>query len=107
MERLSSRRFFGDIVVTCFIVVQFIDWAATFQGLALFGPAIERNWILRFLMERYDIIMVLTSAKLFATVAGSILHLIKRHAIVAFLTIFYLVFAILPWCGFLSLHAVF
>jgi len=97
MKRLFSHRFFGDFVVISFIVVQFLDWGATYQGIALFGLAIERNTLLRFLMERYDIILVLTLAKLSATVGGSVLHYIHRHAIVALLTLFYIVFAIFPW----------
>jgi hypothetical protein len=107
MGRLFSHRFFGDIVVTCFIVVQFLDWVATFQGITLFGLAIERNSLLRFLMERYDIILVLTVAKLSATIGGSVLHFIERHAIVALLTLFYIVFAIFPWFKLLVSYPVF
>jgi hypothetical protein len=107
MHRLFSHRFFGDVAVTAFIVVQFLDWGATYQGIALFGPAIERNALLRSLMERYDIILVLTLAKVSATIGGSVLHYIRRHAIVAVLTLFYLVFAIFPWFKLLAYHPVF
>jgi hypothetical protein len=88
-------------------VVQFLDWAATFHGIALFGPAVEGNWLLRSLMERYDIILVLTGAKLFATVAGSALHFAQRHLSVAFLTVFYILFALFPWLRVLAVYSAF
>ena len=94
-------------MVTSFIVVQFLDWGATYQGIALFGPAVERNTLLRFLMERYDIILVLTLAKVCAAIGGSVLHYIHRHAIVALLTLFYIVFAIFPWLKLLVYYPVF
>ena len=107
MRRPLSHRYFGDFVLTCFIVVQVLDWTATFHGIALFGPAVERNWLLRFLMERYDIILVLTGAKLCATVAGSALHFVERHVIVAVLTLYYIVFAIFPWLKLFASHPAF
>jgi hypothetical protein len=97
------RRALGNLAVTCFITVQLVDWIATSQGLALFGTSVEANPVLRFLMERYDIITVLTTSKLFATVAGSFLHFLDRNSIVAALTLLYTLFAILPWIDLLSL----
>jgi hypothetical protein len=98
------RRALGNLAVTCFILVQLIDWIATYQGLALFGTSVEANPLLRFLMERYDIILVLTTSKLFATVAGSFLHLLNRHSAVAALTLFYALFAIVPWMKLFTLY---
>lgn len=97
------RRALGNVAVTCFIVVQLIDWIATYQGLTLFGTSVEANPLLRFLMERYDIIMVLTTSKLFATMAGSFLHFANRHSMVAALTLVYMMFAIVPWMKLFSL----
>jgi len=107
MVSSRSRRIFGDFVLTCFIVVQFADWAATFHGLSLFGTSAEGNHLLRFLMERYDIILVLTTAKLFATIAGSLLHFVQRHLLVAVLTLIYLVCAVFPWMKALNLSPIF
>jgi hypothetical protein len=104
---MNRQRILGDIAVTCFIVVQFADWLATYHGVTLFGTGIEANPLLRRLMERYDIILVLTSAKLFATVAGSFLHLLNRHFTVALLAVLYTAFAILPWFRVLSMGRVF
>ena len=98
------RRALGNLAVTCFIVVQLIDWIATSQGLALFGTSVEANPLLRFLMERYDIITVLTTSKLFATMAGSFLHFLNRHSMVAALTVLYTLFAIIPWMKLLALY---
>jgi hypothetical protein len=104
---MSKPGTIGNIAVTCFILVQLLDWLATFQGLTLFGTSIEANPLLRSLMERYDIVLVLTSAKLFATLAGSFLHFANRHLLVATLTVFYMVFSILPWIDLFSLHSIF
>ena len=67
---MNTRKLLGNIAVTCFIIVQLTDWLATYQGLIRFGTEIEANPFLRFLMERYDIVFALTSAKIAATVAG-------------------------------------
>jgi len=101
------RRVLGNIAVTCFIVVQMVDWIATYQGLTLFGTSVEANPLLRFLMERYDIITVLTTSKLFATMAGSLLHFLNRHSMVAALTLLYTLFAIVPWMKLLELYPIY
>lgn len=94
---MNKRKLLGNIAVTCFILVQLADWLATYQGLILFGTEIEGNPLLRFLMERYDIVLALTSAKLAATIAGSFLHLFNRHLEVASLTLIYTCFGLIPW----------
>ena len=104
---MRRRHFIGDFIVTCFILVQLLDWLATFHGVTLFGTSIEANPMLRFLMEKYDIILVLTAAKLSATVAASFLHFFKRHLMVAALTLIYTVFAIVPWINLLGTYPVF
>jgi hypothetical protein len=101
------RRALGNVAVTCFVAVQLVDWIATSQGLALFGTSVEANPLLRFLMERYDIITVLTTSKLFATMAGSFLHFLNRHSLVAVLTLLYTLFAIIPWMKLLALYPVY
>jgi hypothetical protein len=104
---MRRRHFIGDFVVTCFILVQLLDWLATFQGVTLFGTSIEANPMLRFLMEKYDIILVLTAAKLSATVAASFLHFFERHLMVAVLTLFYALFALIPWIHVFGNYPVF
>ena len=94
---MNTRKLLGNIAVTCFIIVQLADWLATYHGLLLFGTEIEANPLLRFFMERYDIILALTSAKVAATVAGSLLHLLNRHIEVASLTLIYTWLALVPW----------
>ena len=104
---MRAQKIIGNISVTCFIIVQLLDWLATFHGLALFGTSVEANPLLRTLMERYDIILVLTAAKVIATIAGSLLHFFQRHLAVAGLTLVYTIFALLPWLKVLSLAPVF
>ncbi|PYV87117.1 MAG: hypothetical protein DMG05_18245 [Acidobacteria bacterium] len=101
---MSKQKTIGDIAVTGFILVQLIDWIATYQGLTLFGTSIEGNPLLRFLMERYDIILVLTAVKIFATIAGSFLHFVHRHSLVAALTLLYTFFAIIPWMRMFAIY---
>ncbi|MBM3802637.1 MAG: hypothetical protein FJW26_10060 [Acidimicrobiia bacterium] len=100
---MATRRILGNIAVTCFIIVQLADWLATYQGVILFGTEIEGNPLLRFLMERYDIVFALTSAKVAATIAGSFLHLFNRHLEVASLTFIYTGFVLVPWSQALNL----
>ena len=104
---MDSRKLLGNIAVTCFIIVQLADWLATYDGLVLFGTEIEANPLLRFFMERYDIILSLTSAKVAATIAGFFLHLFNRHWEVASLTLIYTLLALVPWSNALSLHRAF
>lgn len=104
---MTTRNLLGNIAVTCFIIVQLADWFATYQGLIRFGTEIEANPLLRFLMERYDIVFALTSAKLAATIAGSFLHLFNRHLEVASLTLIYTWFALIPWSHALNLQSAF
>jgi hypothetical protein len=104
-ESMSNQRTIGDIAVTSFIVVQLVDWIATYQGLTLFGTSIEANPLLRFLMERYDIILVLTTVKISAAIAGSFLHFVNRHSVVAALTLLYTLFAIVPWMRMLAVYS--
>src|SRR4249920_1458032 len=104
---MRGRHFIGDFIVTCFIFVQLLDWLATFHGVTLFGTSIEANPLLRFLMEKYDIILVLTAAKLSATLAASYLHVFKHHLMVAALTVFYTVFALIPWIKVLGIYPIF
>lgn len=104
---MKTERIAGNLAVICFIVAQFLDWMATYHGVTLFGTDIEANPILRFLMERYDIILTLTSAKVAATIAGSLLHLLNRHLELASLTLLYTLLALVPWLKALSLTPVF
>jgi len=101
---MANRKLLGNIAVICFILVQLADWLATYHGLIRFGTEIEANPLLRFLMERYDIVFALTSAKLTATIAGAFLHLFNRHLEVATLTLIYTWFALIPWSNALNLQ---
>jgi len=101
---MSEQRTIGDIALTSFILLQLVDWIATYRGLTVFGTSIEANPLLRFLMERYDIILVLTAFKIFAALAGSFLHFVNRHSVVAALTVLYALFAIIPWMRMLAVY---
>jgi hypothetical protein len=100
---MKAEKLVGNIAVTCFITVQFVDWIATYLGVTYFGTEIEGNPVLRFFMERYDIVLALTSAKVAATIAGSMLHLMDRHIAVASLTLVYAFLALVPWMKTLNI----
>ncbi len=87
----------GEIAIMAFFLVQALDAAFTYWGLAAFGHDIEGNPLLAGLMLSIGEGPALASAKLTAAGCGMILHLTHVHRIVAVLTAFYVCAAILPW----------
>jgi hypothetical protein len=63
----------------------------------VFGPTIEANPLLAWLIGTVGAAPALASAKTAAIVAGAFLHLISVHRVVATLTCVYLLAAIGPW----------
>jgi len=90
-----------NLIFVCFLLVQLFDGWATFHGVSLFGTSIEGNPLLRFLMDRYDVLLVIVTGKAVAVGLGTVLHLYKRHKMLAASVLFYLVVAVLPWTYFL------
>ncbi len=88
---------FGDIVVIIFFVVQALDGALTYLGLHTWGPSIEANPLVSSAVSYAGAGTGLAAAKLFAAGLGMVLHLRRVHLIIAFLTAFYIVVAIVPW----------
>jgi hypothetical protein len=106
---LRLRRFrehrhtrFGNAVILMFLCAQAADGVLTYLGVQLFGPGVEANPLLVWLMATLGQGPALATAKLAAASLGSLLHLMTVHKLVALLTGFYLVAAILPWIYLLS-----
>jgi hypothetical protein len=93
-ERLMR---FGNWAIILFLVMQGLDGVFTYVGLAVYGPAIEANPLLGWLMHTFGAGPALAGAKLTAAGLGIILHLVAVHRAVALLTVLYACAAILPW----------
>ncbi len=88
---------YGNFVVLAFLVVQALDGALTYVGLATVGHVAEGNPLLAGLMAVFGLGLGLAGAKLFAASLGIALHLFGAHRLIAALTAFYLAGAIFPW----------
>jgi hypothetical protein len=96
---LPPRRstLFGDAMIVVFLAVQILDGAFTYLGIRIFGPSIEANPLLAWLITVLGPVGALASAKGAAIVAGAFLHLSDVHRVVATLSGLYLLLAIGPW----------
>jgi Domain of unknown function (DUF5658) len=100
-ERLTR---FGNWAIVLFLLMQGLDGVFTYVGLAVYGPAIEANPLLSWLMHAFGAGPALAGAKLTAAGLGIMLHLVAVHRAVALLTILYACAAILPWTHLLFLQ---
>jgi hypothetical protein len=93
----TKESVYGNFVVLAFLIVQALDGALTYVGLATIGSVVEGNPIVASLMTMFGLGLGLTSAKLFAASLGIALHLFGTHHLIATLTAVYLAGAIFPW----------
>ena len=96
-----ARSLFGDIIVIVFFVVQFLDGLFTYFGVQTFGPSVEANPVMAWLMLRIGEVPALAGAKVVAISFGIALHLTGVHHVVAVLTGLYFALAIIPWANIL------
>ena len=94
---LSRSTTFGNVVIIMFFVCQALDGAFTYIGILTWGPSIEGNPLLAWLMAAVGPGTALASAKLTAAGFGMILHLAAVHRAVAILTAIYVSAALVPW----------
>ncbi len=97
----TSRSTFGDLAVVVFLLTQALDGVLTYVGVSVYGPRLEGNPIILWLMEALGEGPALAAAKLTAGVFGIALHLSAVHKAVALLAAFYVVVAICPWAAIL------
>jgi hypothetical protein len=88
---------FGDVAVVGFLLVQVLDGIFTYLGVTIWGLHIEANPIISSAVEYAGLGHAVVGAKLAAILFGILLHVRRVHSLVALLTAFYLVVAILPW----------
>jgi hypothetical protein len=91
------------LTLLTFIVVQCTDGWLTAVGIARFGAGVEANPILAWYALAIGSDRALIGAKLLAIGCAAALHVYARHRILATLTLFYVVLAIIPWILTLSL----
>lgn len=88
---------FGDIALVVFLLAQVLDGALTYLGVTLYGPQMEGNPLIAWLMDRLGEGPGLATAKITASFFGIVLHLSAVHKAVALLAAFYVAVAIVPW----------
>lgn len=101
--RLTRTTAFGNLVIVLFLVAQALDGGLTYLGIVTFGPEVEANPLLAWLMATLGEGPALAGAKLAAAGFGMILHLAAVHRALALLTAFYLSAAVVPWLTLLWL----
>jgi hypothetical protein len=103
LARLRRATIFGNCAIILFLVAQALDGIFTYVGLVVYGPSIEGNPLLAWLMSAFGQGPALAGAKMTAAALGIVLHLINVHRAVALLTLFYVAAALLPWTHLLFL----
>lgn len=93
----TGRSRFGDLAVVVFLLTQAFDGVLTYVGVSAYGPHMEGNPLILWLMEAVGEGPALAAAKVTAGAFGIVLHLSAVHKAVAFLAAFYVVVAICPW----------
>lgn len=101
-KRGDSRRYlFGDLALVVFLLAQALDGALTYVGVSVYGPSMEGNPLIGWLMDSLGHGPGLATAKLTAGAFGIALHLSAVHKAVAALAAFYIAVAIVPWVAIL------
>lgn len=95
--RATEGSAFGNVALVVFLLAQACDGVLTYIGVRTFGPGIEGNPMVAWLMGTLGNGAGLAAAKVTASVFGIALHLSAVHRAVAILAGFYVVVAILPW----------
>jgi hypothetical protein len=91
----------GNVAVILFLVAQACDGVLTYVGVSVYGPRIEGNPLIAWMMDSMGQGLGLATTKAVAGAFGIVLHLSSVHRVLAVLTGFYVVVAVLPWIGLL------
>jgi hypothetical protein len=95
---------FGNFVVVAFLLAQAFDGVLTYVGVRQYGPRIEGNPLLGWLMASLGSGIAIAAAKAAAGAFGVALHLSAVHRLVAVLAALYVAIAVLPWIAILFLR---
>lgn len=97
----TRRSIFGDVALIVFLLAQASDGVLTYIGVSTYGPHVEGNPLIAWLMSAMGEGPALAAAKLTAGFFGIALHLSAVHKAVALLAGFYVAVAIIPWVAIL------
>ena len=100
--RLPNSSTRAVLAFALFAAVQLADAVLTQRGIERFGLAAEANPLIGFTMRSFGITTALASWKLFAVLAGAVLHVSERHLALAILTLFAVFAAAVPWAWILA-----
>ena len=89
-------------ILLTFVAVQLCDAVFTYIGVRTYGSHIEGNPIVAWYIAALGLTAGLVTMKGMAVACAGILHVLGRHATVAFLTMIYLVLALWPWASLLA-----
>jgi len=102
-DAAAGRSLFGDAILLTFVLVQALDGAFTYLGIATFGAVAEANPVVAWTVSVLGLGAGIATAKTFAVVCAAALHANHRHRILGGLTVLYLAAAVLPWTRILWL----
>jgi hypothetical protein len=91
----------GNVTWIAFVLAQVSDGALTYVGISTFGPGIEANPLLAWLIAATGLGSAILSAKAFALGCGTLLHLQGMHRSLAALTAVYAGVAVCQWIAVL------
>lgn len=97
----TSGTLFGNIALVVFLLAQVLDGALTYVGISVYGPQMEGNPLIGWLMANIGEGLGLATAKVTAGIFGILLHVSAVHKAVAMLALFYFGAAIVPWVAIL------
>lgn len=87
----------ANLIIIAFFFVQALDGMLTYAGVTVFGPDIEANLLILWLIAMFGPAAGLLVAKLIPCLLGCFLHLEGYHGIIGVLTALYVIVAIVPW----------
>jgi hypothetical protein len=102
VSKLPGSQTRGIATLALFMGVQIADGVWTANGIARFGPGIEANPLLCFLLTTCGIAGALVSVKLIAILSGAFLYARSQILALSLLTVLYVFGAILPWAWTLA-----
>ena len=102
-SRGTPRSLFGDLALVIFLLAQASDGVLTYVGVNVYGPHMEGNPLISWLMATVGEVPALAGAKLTAGMFGVALHMSAVHKAVALLALFYVIVAICPWMALVFL----
>ncbi|HEX6973180.1 MAG TPA: DUF5658 family protein [Vicinamibacterales bacterium] len=100
-RRATGRHYFGDVALVVFLLAQLLDGILTYVGVTTYGPTMEGNPLIAWLIGHLGEGPALAIAKMAAGGFGIALHLSAVHKAVALLAGFYLAVAVVPWLAIL------